>query len=153
VEILRLKAVSSCIGIRRTSIAYFLYDGNMTYDVSEYEHPLNSIKSIKFDNHLVSFLDKENESADMIPFTLKATSLGSEVSEICYLDIKLMDINDQNVEFIKKNIDDVVNEQPGEYEFIIGFYYLNNKEEEKSQEYFKASHDKGFKLASKYFKN
>jgi len=152
-NILRLKAVSQCIGIRRSSIAYFIYDGNKIYDVSKYEHPLNSIKTISFNDNLVSFLDIKNEAKDVIPFNLKATSLGQEVSEVCYLEIKLMDINDSNLELVKNNFNQVFDESLGEYEFIYGYYlYMNNRKEE-SMEYFKAALDKGFKLAIKYYNN
>ena len=152
-EIIRFKAVSNCIGIRRSSIAYFLYDSNKSFDVSSYEHPLNSIKTINVNNNLISFLDKENIAEDVIPFELKASSLGQEVTEICYLDVKLMDLNDTNIEFVKNNFNDIFDELNGEYEFIVGYYLYNSNKKEEANEYFKQSLDKGFKLAENYYNN
>ncbi len=149
-EIVRFKAVSTCLGIRRKSIAYFLYDSNKVYDVKEYEHPLNSIKEIKtIDNKLAIFDILSND--DVINFKLKASTLNETVEEICYLDTKLMDINDSNIDLVKNNFDGIFDEDQGEYEFIVGYYYLN-KGLEEANIYFKVSADKGFQLAKKYLK-
>jgi hypothetical protein len=152
-EIIRFKAVSNCIGIRRKSIAYFLYNSNIIYDVSKYEHPLNSIKQININNNLISFLDVKDSNNDVISFKLKANSLGNIVEEVCYLDTKLMDINESNIELIKKNEKEIFDEDAGEYEFIIGYYYLNSNNNLLANEYFKKSLDLGFKLASLYYNN
>jgi len=151
-NIVRFKVVANCIGIRRSSIAYFLYENKKSYDVSSYEHPLNSLKTITIDDNKIIFLDKIDNN-DVIPFKLKAQSLGKEIEETCYLDTKLMDINDNNIETIKSHFGEVFDEQRGEYEFIYAFYQLNKGNKGKAFEAFKESLDSGFKLASRYFNN
>lgn len=148
-EIVRFKAVSTCLGIRRKSICYFLYESNKLYDVSGFEHPLNSLKSINIVNDSINILDITSKD-DVIPFRLKAYSLDKEIEEICYLETKLIDINESNINLVISNKDEIFDEDQGEYEFICGFYYLNTNKQELSKEYFNASLNKGFKLASKY---
>ncbi len=148
-EIVRFKAVSTCLGIRRKSIAYFLYESNCSFDVKSYEHPLNSLKTITIVNDSINILDITSKD-DVIPFRLKAYSLDKEVEEICYLETKLMDINESNINLVEENKDEIFDEDQGEYEFICGFYYLNMSDLDKARDYFKSSSDKGFKLALKY---
>lgn len=148
-EIVRFKAVSTCLGIRRKSISYFLYESNKVYDVSVFEHPLNSLKTISIINDSINILDITSKD-DVIPFRLKAYSLDKEVEEICYLETKLMEINESNINLVSENKNEIFDEDQGEYEFICGFYYLNTGLKEVANDYFKASLDKGFKLANKY---
>jgi hypothetical protein len=151
-NIVRFKVVSECIGIRRSSIAYFKLEDNKTYDVSSFDHPLNSLKTITINENKIKFLDKDEDN-DIIPFKLKAYSLGNEIEETCYLETKFIELNESNIDYVKKNFGEIFDESKGEYEFMYGLYmHLNNKETE-AQEAFKDSFDKGFKLASRYFNN
>ncbi len=152
-KIIRFKAVSECIGIRRTSVAYFPFENDKSYDVSKYEHPLNSINNIHINKACISFLGNDYDLDHTINFKLKALSLGQEVTEYCHLDIMFLDIDDLKLENYKENFDNYFDEYNGEFEFIVGYYlYLNNKKDE-SMEYFDKSLKKGFKLAKNYYNN
>lgn len=148
---IRFKAISECIGIRRSSVAYFNYFDNQAYDVSKYEHPLNSLKTIKINKACISFLDQDFDIDHPINFQLKATSLGNEITEYCHLDVMFIEINDKNVDLLKDKFNDYFDEYKGEYEFLVGLYYYNNDKKNEAMEYFKVSKEKGFKLASNYF--
>lgn len=150
-KFVRFKATSECIGIRRSSVVYFLLNDETTYDVSQCEHPLNSIKEIKINKACVSFLGEDFDIDHPINFTLKATSLGQELKEYCHLDIKFIELKENDIERIKTLFDERLDpEYSGEFEYILGFYYLNN--DLNGDEYFKQSYDKGFRLAKKHIK-
>lgn len=152
-RIIRFKAVSKCIGIRRTSVAYFPFFDNQTYDVSSYEHPLNSLNNIKINKACVSFLNNDYDIDHVINFQLKASSLGQEVTEYCHLDVIFLEINDKDLDRLKSNFDNYFDEYNGEFEFIVGYYLHQLGKIDESMEYFEKSSNKGFKLAKRYFNN
>ncbi len=150
-KFIRFKAISECLGIRRSSVAYFLINETNTYDVSTYEHPLNSLKEIKINKACVTFLGEDYDIDHAINFKLKAHSLGNEIDEHAHLDIKFIEVNEKDLDRIKGLFDERLDpEYSGEFEFIYGFYLLNCGLD--SSEYFSQSLNKGFRLANKYIK-
>ncbi len=151
-KFVRFKAICECLGIRRSSVAYFLMDESNIYDVSTYEHPLNSLKNIKINKACVSFLDYEFDIDHPINFKLKATSLDKEIEEHCHLDIRFIEVKENDLDRIKelftKRLDP---EYAGEFEFIYGFYLLNNNMD--ASEYFTMSDKLGFRLAKRYIES
>ncbi len=151
-KFIRFKAISECLGIRRSSVAYFLLSNENTYDVSSYEHPLNSLKEIKINKACVTFLDQDFDIDHPINFKLKARSLDSEIDEHCHLDIKFIEVKENDLDRIKELFDKRLDpEYAGEFEFIYGFYLLNNNME--ADEYFKNSYNSGFRLAKRYIES
>lgn len=148
-KFIRFKAICECLGIRRSSVAYFVLNEANTYDVSNYEHPLNSLKEIKINKACVTFLDNEYDIDHPINFKLKANSLGTELEEHCHLDIKFIEVKENDLDRIKGLFGQRLDtEFAGEFEFIYGFYLLNNNID--ANEYFKLSSEAGFRLAKKY---
>ena len=58
VYVVRIKAVSLCLGIRRANVIYLKLSNN-EYDISSLDHPLKLFKNIKLYNNEIEILGKK----------------------------------------------------------------------------------------------
>lgn len=146
-QILRIKAVSQCIGIRRASLTYIEYKDGI-YDLSFLEHPLNKFRTINISNGLVN--GKIITSGEEIYFNTnnKVKTLNGEETETIVLGILLLDLDYDMLDFYLNAISNnqKFDQWNGEIEYIIGLMYLLDKNDKSNANiWFEKAHDKGFK--------
>lgn len=143
-KVLRIKATSSCIGIRRKVLAYTdLHDGE--YNFKTYEYPLSKIKfiysinedTLKFQDQTIK-LSLANEEQFYIKNEV-STIQGDIIDEHIFINIMLMPLDIEAIPYYENAIKngDWFDESKGEFEYLIGLIYENSNDFIKSQEYFK----------------
>lgn len=146
-QILRIKAVSQCMGIRRASLTYIEYKDGI-YDLSFLEHPLNKFRTINISNGLVN--GKITTSGEEIYFNLnnKVQTLNGEETETIVLGVLLLDLDYEMLDFYLNAISNnqKFDQWNGEIEYIIGLMYLLDRNDESNANiWFEKARDKGFK--------
>lgn len=145
---LKLKAISSCMGIRRSEI-YYLNENNI--DISKLSYPLNKIKidDISFIDNTITFFEEKysfvNGNVISKRIQNKVFSLDKEEIEYLYFEILPLELSLEAVPYyedaIKNNY--IFDEKAGEFEFILSLIYKNN-DKEKHIEYLNLAKNKGF---------
>lgn len=145
---LKLKAISSCMGIRRSEI-YYLNENNI--DISKLSYPLNKIKidDISFIDNTITFFEEKysfvNGNVISKRIQNKVFSLDKEEIEYLYFEILPLELSLEVVPYyedaIKNNY--IFDEKAGEFEFILSLIYKNN-DKEKHIEYLNLAKNKGF---------
>ena len=146
-RILRIKAVSQCMGIRRASLTYIEYKDGL-YDLSCLEHPINKFKSIKISNGLVN--DRIINPVEEIYFNMtnKVKSLTGDETETIVMGILPLDLDYEMLDFYKKAIDnnEKFDQWNGEVEYLIGLMYLLDLNDNNNASiWFEKALNKGFK--------
>lgn len=148
-KIIRLKAVSQCLGIRRSYLAYIPYENGM-YSLEDLAHPMKIFKNIIVDNNNLKALDNEEllENEEIFFYkNRKVVSLNKELIEQCVLGCLAISLNDNMIEYYIESINDDIryDEFDGEYEFLIAliYEYIKNDLKEAKKWYDKA-YEKGF---------
>lgn len=148
---LRIKAISNCVGIRRSSVDYI----NKASDLNKkFEYPLNLI-DLKIDENLDKGIFFQNEVSlkcgTPIGINLVRTvnGLNKEEKEYVYFEILPLELDEEAVPFYEDSIKKgyIFDEKAGEFEYILGLIY-ENFDLDKANEYFKLSKKKNFSLAS-----
>ncbi len=148
---LRIKAISNCVGIRRSSVDYI----NKVSDLNKkFEYPLNLI-DLKIDENLDKGIFFQNEvllkCGTPIGINLVRTvnGLNKEEKEYVYFEILPLELDEEVVPFYEDSIKNgyIFDEKAGEFEYILGLIY-ENSDLDKANEYFKLSKKKNFSLAS-----
>lgn len=154
-NVLRIKAISSCIGIRRSVINYFdVSCGKLS--LSKEEYPLNSIdlEIVDIDDESIAIKIKEETiliqlgKEEQIRYVNKVQTLtGQNEQEYILLTFILMPLEEEAIAFYQKAIDndEWFDEQKGEFEYIIGLIYEKMNMEEMAQNYFKTAKRACFK--------
>lgn len=145
---LRLKAISSCMGIRRSEI-YYLNEDNI--DISKFSYPLNKIKisNISLDNSTITFFDEEYhlENGNVISKRIqdKVYSLNNEEIEYLYFEILPLELSFDAISYYEDAINNnyIFDEKDGEFEYILSLIYKDN-EKDKHLEYLNLAKTKGF---------
>lgn len=148
---LRIKAISNCVGIRRSSVDYI----NKVSDLNKkFEYPLNLI-DLKIDENLDKGIFFQNEvllkCGTPIGINLVRTvnGLNKEEKEYVYFEILPLELDEEAAPFYEDSIKNgyIFDEKAGEFEYILGLIY-ENSDLDKANEYFKLSKKKNFSLAS-----
>lgn len=153
---LRIKAISNCVGIRRSSVDYI----NKVSDLNKkFEYPLNLI-DLKIDENLNKGIFFQNEVSlkcgTPIGINLARTvnGLNKEEKEYVYFEILPLELDEEAAPFYEDSIKNgyIFDEKAGEFEYILGLIY-ENSDLDKANEYFKLSKKKNFSLASNKVKD
>lgn len=153
---LRIKAISNCVGIRRSSVDYI----NKVSDLNKkFEYPLNLI-DLKIDENLNKGIFFQNEvllkCGTPIGINLVRTvnGLNKEEKEYVYFEILPLELDEEAAPFYEDSIKNgyIFDEKAGEFEYILGLIY-ENSDLNKANEYFKLSKKKNFSLASNKVKD
>lgn len=153
---LRIKAISNCVGIRRSSVDYI----NKVSDLNKkFEYPLNLI-DLKIDENLNKGIFFQNEvllkCGTPIGINLVRTvnGLNKEEKEYVYFEILPLELDEEAAPFYEDSIKNgyIFDEKAGEFEYILGLIY-ENSDLDKTNEYFKLSKKKNFSLASNKVKD
>lgn len=153
---LRIKAISNCVGIRRSSVDYI----NKVSDLNKkFEYPLNLI-DLKIDENLNKGIFFQNEvllkCGTPIGINLVRTvnGLNKEEKEYVYFEILPLELDEEAAPFYEGSIKNgyIFDEKAGEFEYILGLIY-ENSDLDKANEYFKLSKKKNFSLASNKVKD
>lgn len=153
---LRIKAISNCVGIRRSSVDYI----NKVSDLNKkFEYPLNLI-DLKIDENLNKGIFFQNEvllkCGTPIGINLVRTvnGLNKEEKEYVYFEILPLELDEEAAPFYEDSIKNgyIFDEKAGEFEYILGLIY-ENSDLDKANEYFKLSKKKNFSLASNKVKD
>ena len=148
-KIVRLKAVSLCLGIRRSYLAYIPYK-NGVYSLADLSHPIKVFESVKLDGDTLTSLNgSELISNDEIFFYKNRTvvSLNKELVEQCVLGALAMDLSNNVIDFYQESIDNDIrfDEADGEYEYLIGLIYeYENNDLENAKIWYGKAIEKGF---------
>lgn len=149
-KIIRLKAVSLCLGIRRSYLTYIPYK-NGEYSLIDLSHPIKVFESVRLDGDTLTSLNvSEFISFDEIFFYKNRTvvSLNKELVEQCVLGALVMDLSNNVIDFYKESIDNDIrfDEADGEYEYLIGLIYeYENNDLDNAKIWYDKAIDKGFK--------
>lgn len=153
---LRIKAISNCVGIRRSSVDYI----NKVSDLNKrFEYPLNLI-DLKIEENLDKGIFFQNEVSlkygTPIGINLVRTvnGLNKEEKEYVYFEILPLELDEEAAPFYEDSIKNgyIFDEKAGEFEYILGLIY-ENSDLDKANEYFKLSKKKNFSLASNKVKD
>ncbi len=148
--IIRLKCVSECLGIRRSSLAYLkLQDGE--YSFLDLGHPISKFEKITIKGGIAQVLNTQEELVvgDEIYFykNKNVESLGKIVTERSTLGLLLIPLNEGMINTYKEAINDgyTFDQWHGEFEYLIALIYeylLNDIP--NANEYYEKASDKGF---------
>ena len=151
-KVLRLKAISNCLGIRRSVVKYInISSGSYSFEKEEY--PLSKIKfelsnndkiSVSFNNNTVVLSDGIEEQ---FSFTNKVSTLtGDSVNEYVFLGMMILPLGLDAIPYYERAINDGnwFDERAGEFEYLIGLVYENEGNNEKALEYFTKAKELGF---------
>lgn len=153
---LRIKAISNCVGIRRSSVDYI----NKVSDLNKkFEYPLNLI-DLKIDENLDKGIFFQNEVSLKcgtpigINLVRAVNGLNKEEKEYVYFEILPLELDEEAAPFYEDSIKNgyIFDEKAGEFEYILGLIY-ENSDLDKANEYFKLSKKKNFSLASNKVKD
>ena len=153
---LRIKAISNCVGIRRSSVDYI----NKVSDLNKkFEYPLNLI-DLKIDENLDKGIFFQNEVSLKcgtpigINLVRIVNGLNKEEKEYVYFEILPLELDEEAAPFYEDSIKNgyIFDEKAGEFEYILGLIY-ENSDLDKASEYFKLSKKKNFSLASNKVKD
>lgn len=126
--VIRIKAVSSCMRIRRSALCY-LMDLDNTYDLSRLIHPLKKFKSLTVkDSCIIVDGKKEALSLGEEVYFYKNNNVdtGSSIEvEQLVLGAMLLPLDKDMEEYYQKKIDEGISfdEWKGEFEYLIGLMY------------------------------
>lgn len=155
IYIIRAKAVSLCVGIRRAVVTYFLNNDGII-DLNSYEHPLKKFKSIKVLDGYAEVLGTSNklEAGQDVFFykNNKVLSGVSEENEVMTLGLMLMPLDIEMLDYYNEAINNgyLFDQWNGEFEYLIGLMYkLDLKDLDKANDYFNKALNKGFKFKMK----
>lgn len=150
ITIVRAKAVSECMRIRRASVAYTMYT-NKEFSLLECPHPLKKFISIKInDGNMTVFENTEPLRYNQEIFFYRQTKVdtGSGVeNEISALGAVLINIDENTINYYIEQINNnrVLDQWNGEYEYLIGLYYEYDKNAlEKANEWYQRALNKRF---------
>lgn len=127
---LRIKAISNCVGIRRSSVDYI----NKVSDLNKkFEYPLNLI-DLKIDENLNKGIFFQNEvllkCGTPIGINLVRTvnGLNKEEKEYVYFEILPLELDEEAAPFYEDSIKNgyIFDEKAGEFEYILGLIYENS---------------------------
>lgn len=148
--IIRIKAVSECMRIRRAALCY-VKEENSSYDISKLPHPLKKFKNIKIEDSMIEILGKREALSlgKEVYFYITNpvdTGNGIEIERIT-LGAMLMPLDKEMEEYyleqIKQNI--TFDQWNGEYEYFLGLMYeLDQKDEESAKEWYNRALEKKF---------
>lgn len=149
---LRLKAISNCLGIRRSAVEYINKASDLNNKV---EYPLNLI-DLKVDEKLnkAYFFQNEVELKTGTPIGInrvrKVKGLNKDEDEYVYFEILPLELSNEAISFYEDSIKNgyIFDEKAGEFEYILGLIY-EQIDENKAKEYFDLAKKKNFMLASK----
>ena len=149
--ILRIKCVSSCIGIRRSSLFYTVLE-NKTIDLKQFEHPFPGFNSLNIKDGIVTVLDKSLKliMGEEIYFYKNdyVQSLTSKVEEMKTLGVMVMPLDSVAIDYYKDQINEgyTFDQWNGEFEYIIGLIYdYVLKDNKNSSAWYDKAKNKGFK--------
>ena len=155
IYIIRAKAVSQCVGIRRAIVTYFKYEDGII-DLKDYEHPLKNFKSIKLLDGYAEVLGTSNKlelASDVFFYkNNKVLANDKEENEIMTLGLMLMPLDIKMKEYYETAISDgfFFDQWNGEFEYLLGLMYkLDLNDLDLSEEYFNKALKKGFKFNMK----
>ena len=149
--ILRIKAVSQCMGIRRATLAYSEYNDKII-NLADTDQPLKKFKNIEINNNKITYNGSTLDlvlNEEIYFYLNRSVNTGNSIeTEQNVLGIMLMELHDDAISYYEKEINDgyMFDQWNGEFEFIIGLIYslvLNNKNE--SDYWFNKALDKNFK--------
>ena len=150
-KIIRLKAVSLCLGIRRSYIAYIPYK-NGKYLLDDLPHPIKVFNSVTLENNNLSSLEAMEKLSiiEEVFFYKNRTvvSLNKKELEQCVLGALIMDLNNNMIDFYKDSIinDIRFDESDGEYEYLLGLIYeYENNDLTSAKIWYDKAINKGFK--------
>ena len=149
--IIRIKAVSECIGIRRSTLSYINLE-DRSYDLRPLGHPLSSFKEMTLDGMKLKiggheellkpgyeeFFYKNNE----------VKSLNKTEIERVVLGALLIPLDREMDKIYNKAIDDgeSFDQWNGEFEYLLGLLYQYEFNDiNRANEYFNKAEAKGFK--------
>lgn len=148
---IRIKAISNCVGIRRSAVEYI----NKASDLdAKLEYPLCLI-DLKLDDKLdkANFFGNEVSLVNGTPIGInrirKVNGLKGEENEYVYFELLPLELTSEAVPFYEDSIKNgyIFDEKAGEFEYILGLIY-EEANPLKASEYFKFARDKNFPLAS-----
>lgn len=148
--IVRIKAVSECMGIRRAALCYVKEDNN-TFDISKLSHPLKKFKSIEIkDSNIIVDGKKEALSIGKEVYFYKYNKVETGVSmetEQIVLGAMLMPLDKEMEEYYIKKIKEGItfDQWKGEFEYLIGLMYeLDLNDLEKANSWYLKAIEKEF---------
>lgn len=147
---LRLKAVSSCLGIRRSVVAYVSSSDDLKQSL---EYPLNLIELCFNDNiEDIEFFKEKIKLTTGVPVSHSmvrtVAGLNKDEKEYDYFEILPLELVEDAIPFYSESIKNgyVFDEKAGEFEYIIGLIY-EKIDSIKANEYFELAKKKNFSLA------
>ena len=152
VYVVRIKAVSLCLGIRRANVIYIKLS-NDEYDLSSLEHPLKLFKNIKLNNNEIEILGKKKllkvgEEVFFYNNKKVVVNNGDSIEEVTLgamilpLDIEM---KDYYIDAINNGF--LFDQWNGEFEYLLGMMYeLDQNDFNHSNEYYNIALKKGFKF-------
>ena len=153
--IVRIKCVSECIGIRRSSLIY-LKMKDTELDLTKLSHPMSKFKSLslKGDSLIIDGKAETLRQGDEIYFykANKVQSLDSTVDERLTLGAILMPLHPVMLKMYEKSIEDglTFDQWSGEFEFLMGAVHeICNHDMDEANFYYDKAEAKGFSFGFK----
>lgn len=150
-KIIRLKAVSLCLGIRRSYLAYIPYQ-NGVYSLGNLSHPIKVFNGVIIEDDCITVLSTSEELLDCEEvFFYKnrvVVSLNKQEIEQCVLGALPINLSNSLIDFYKDSIDKDIrfDEADGEYEYLLGLIYeYENNDIENAKIWYDKAINKGFK--------
>lgn len=149
---IRIKAISNCLGIRRSAVEYIRQNSELQ---KKLEYPLTLI-DLKLSDSLerATFFQNEVELKNGTPIGInqvrKVKGLNKIEDEYVYFEILPLDLSEEAIPFYEDSIKNgyIFDEKAGEFEYILGLIYEKNNPI-KAQEYFELAKKRNFPLALK----
>lgn len=150
IYIVRIKAVSECMRIRRAALCYVRFE-NFTYDIHKEPHPLKKFISFKIEDSSI-IIDGKKESLkvneEVFFYKNNMVDTGSSMeNEELVLGAMLIPLDksmeNQFLELIKEN--QTLDQWNGELEYLLGMLYeFEFHDDKKAEEYYLLAREKKF---------
>ena len=153
--IVRIKCVSECIGIRRSSLIY-LKAKDTALDLSTLSHPISKFKALSLNGNTLTVDGRSEElrQGEEIYFykSNQVKSLDTTVEERLTLGAILMPLHPVMLKMYEKNISEGItfDQWSGEFEFLMGAVHeLCNHDPDEANFYYDKAEAKGFSFGFK----